>query len=228
MYSRSGCALGALLVIAAGSSAVSARPEDAPSTRPAVRVEVLLTVAPGLAEQARSSMMTEAAAIWRANGVIIDWLPATAVRPVSHQRLRALVVERPQRDSNPDGPFTIGELVRPSNGHPMALMSIDSARRLMDSIRGWAGYDLAGMDPRRLGLVLGRALAHEIGHYLLETPTHASYGLMRPEFDALELADFREGVFALDRSASDWLKSHLGPMTASAESTEPTRFAYAP
>ena len=60
-------------------------------------------------------------------------------------------------------------------------------------------------------MLLGRALAHEIGHYLLDTHTHARHGLMRPQFDALEFTDLRDGTFVLDRTASEWLKSRPGP-----------------
>ena len=34
-----------------------------------------------------------------------------------------------------------------------------------------------------LGRVIGRALAHEIGHFLLGVPAHASNGLMRAMLD---------------------------------------------
>ena len=88
---------------------------------------------------------------------------------------------------------TVGELLRPANGHAMAMMSVASAERLVASARGRAGYDLVNVDDRRLGLVLGRALAHEIGHYLLDTHTHARHGLMRPQFNALEFTDLRDG-----------------------------------
>jgi len=224
MCSRCGCALGAFMALAVGSLTVSAHPEEALRD---VRLEVLVTAAPSLPQSARTSMMNEAAGIWRGHGVVIDWLPATAVLPHSPHRLRALVVERRQPLLSHGEPLTVGELVRPSNGHAMAIMSIDSARRLMASVRGRAGYDLATVDHRRLGLVLGRALAHEIGHYLLETPTHASYGLMRPQFDALEFTDFRTAAFALDRTASNWLKSHLNLGAMSNQRVEPSRFAYA-
>lgn len=68
-------------------------------------------------------------------------------------------------------------------------------------------------------------MAHEIGHYLLDTHTHAHQGLMRPQFNALEFTDRRDETFALDGAASAWLRSHLdiGP-----ELTRPdVRFAYA-
>jgi hypothetical protein len=51
------------------------------------------------------------------------------------------------------------------------------------------------------GLVIGRAIAHEIGHHLLG-PGHSSSGLMRASFSAREFVEGREGSFELsDRDA---------------------------
>ena len=69
---------------------------------------------------------------------------------------------------------------------------------MVSSPRGSEGSELTAVNERRLGVVLGRALAHEIGHHLLDTPTHARSGLMRPHFDALEFTNLRDGTFALD------------------------------
>jgi hypothetical protein len=159
--------------------------------------------------------------------VTIDWLPATSVCPGSRHCLRVLVVEGRQSASSPGEAFTVGELLRPFSAHPVAMMSIESARRLMASVPARAGYDLMAVDNRRLGLVLGRALAHEMGHYLLNTRTHARHGLMRHRFDALEFTDLRDGAFALDRTASEWLKSRLELGANAVRSAEHDRFAYA-
>jgi len=172
---------------------------------PAGRLEVLLTASPMLSELARNAMTQEAAAIWRQHGVALEWLPAAAVRAIGPDRLRVLVVERRPLNARSDREFSVGELIRPAGSHPVALVSIDSARRLVSSLRGRAGYELIAVDERRLGVVLGRALAHEVGHYLLDTHTHARIGLMRPQFSALEFTDQRDGAFALDNDAAAWL-----------------------
>jgi hypothetical protein len=56
-----------------------------------------------------------------------------------------------------------------------------------------------------LGRALGRALAHEIGHYLLGTGQHASHGLLRSTFEPYELLEAvgnaRYGLTASDRQA---------------------------
>ena len=48
-----------------------------------------------------------------------------------------------------------------------------------------------------MGTLLGRVVAHEIGHALLLTLTHATDGLMRASIDADDLRPAVEGQFAL-------------------------------
>jgi hypothetical protein len=71
------------------------------------------------------------------------------------------------------------------------------------------------MRDMRLGVVLGRAVSHEIGHYLLQTDTHATRGLMRARIDAREFADLRSGTFYLDRAA----ETHMAVLAASGASS---------
>ena len=208
--SRSALCMGLSIIL--GSMTLSARGDEVYS-----RVEVMLTATSNLPAEVRAWMTHEAAAIWRAQGVAIDWFPSTDVRPISPHRIRVLVVERRQAAPGSRDEFAVGELLRPSNSDPVAITSIESARRVVESVRGRSGYELIAVDNRRLGLVLGRALAHEIGHYLLDTHTHARQGLMRPQFNAREFTDLRDGIFALDRKASEWLKSRAAS----------DRFAYA-
>ena len=171
------------------------------------RVEVLLTTAPTLSTSARASMIDEAASIWLKQGVVLEWLQPNVTRPVAAGRLRALIVQKRLSTNGSPAQAAIGELIRPENGHPIALISIEIAQHMVSSRRGSEGAELIAVNEMRLGIVLGRALAHEIGHHLLDTPTHARSGLMRPRFNAFELTDLRDGTFALDRDAASWLRT---------------------
>lgn len=64
----------------------------------------------------------------------------------------------------------------------------------------------AGIDPRR---VLGLAIAHEIGHVLLDSNTHAPSGLMRADWSRNELR-------RKDASAWQFLESEAAHVRASA------------
>ena len=69
-----------------------------------------------------------------------------------------------------------------------------------------------------LGRMLGRALAHELGHYLLRSPTHTRSGLMRGDRTVQEfLAPGRLG-FEVDavqhRAVADRVREMTGAQTS--------------
>jgi hypothetical protein len=226
MRYRAASALGTLLsyVMVAGVSTATAeegRPESALS------LEILLTIAPSLPAAARAPLLDEATRIWRSQGVTIDWLSTTAPLRATNRSLRVLVIPRRGPVARQNESLAVGELLGPGKGHAVAIVSIEAAERLVEEARPPGFPLLAPMDHRRLGLVLGRAVAHEIGHYLLDTPTHARHGLMRPRFDAREFSDLRPGTFTLDPDASQWLKDRFLQQTGVTHVVEPARFSYA-
>jgi broad specificity phosphatase PhoE len=55
----------------------------------------------------------------------------------------------------------------------------------------------AGLRDQVIARVLGRALAHEVGHFVLRSPHHSSSGLMRAQQRAAALANSDRKAFAL-------------------------------
>ena len=198
---RSICLLTALT---AGGQGLSAEKSDS-RPLPLLDVEVLLTTSDTLTASARAALIRETESIWRRHGVAIHWLSPSESSPSRQYRLRALIVEK-RSIPRTAGEFAIGELVGLAGSHQVAFVSIEDAQRLVTWTRRDVGYDLVALEERRLGVTLGRALAHEIGHFLLRTNTHARSGLMRSQFDAAEFTDLRDGTFALDRDAVEWLR----------------------
>ena len=107
--------------------------------------------------------------------------------------------------------WIVGELVPQQGQRALAIASIAGAERVLvkAGTHGPVLLDNRALADYRLGIVLGRALAHEIGHYLLDTATHADRGLMRATIDAREFADPRAKTFGLDDEASRWLQRRL-------------------
>ena len=168
----------------------------------------------------------------RPGRVTIEWLsPTEWLCPIANSRkrggrLRVLVF--PRSDSNNTEPNTlaVAQLLRPDSGHAVAIAYIAVAKRIVeDALPSFP--PLTALDHYRLGLVLGRAVAHEIGHYLLDTNTHAKRGLMRPRFDSREFSDLRPGAFTLDPDAARWLKDRSLQQAGGSHVTEPARFSYA-
>jgi hypothetical protein len=185
-----------------------------------VRLRVALTTSMTLPDGVRAVVMREVRDIWKSEGVEIAW----EVFAPSARGLRVLVVSGSGASAEREGHhWPVAELLRDGHGEPLAVASVAAARRVLEA----AGVDgePAAMGKNRLGIVLGRAVAHEIGHYLLNTRGHARHGLMRARIDARDFADLRDGGFGLDDDAALWARTTL--TRESADALRLARFVYA-
>jgi|SoiMethySBSTD1v2_1073268.scaffolds.fasta_scaffold00678_10 hypothetical protein len=177
---------------------------------PVFSLAAVLTVAPDLPVMSRRVLVSEAERIWRREGIALQWPTSTTSDTAA--ALRVLVIDRREALLRPDRDrWRVGELLPQTNRRALAIASIAGAERVLAEA---TDRRLALLEPRqlaeyRLGVVLGRAVAHEIGHYLLATPTHATHGLMRAAIEAREFADPAAKTFALDDTAGIWLRHRL-------------------
>jgi hypothetical protein len=172
-------------------------------------VEAALTTPDDLSDTARQALMREADAIWRDAGVRLTWVDPHAARTASQPALRVIVGRSQDRHADAG---VVGELLRFDNGDATAIASIDRAAAIVRAAGGGAAYGLPdAIVQHRLGTVLGRAVAHEIGHYLLGSAAHASHGLMRARFQPGEFTDLRGGAFELDAASRRRLQQRPEP-----------------
>jgi hypothetical protein len=155
-------------------------------------------------------MKDETSKVWSLFDVRIDWIDpvdattsavdVTVFLEESAEPAPHLVSKR--------GDVVLAALQLPDTpcGTGLARVWVTQARRHAALIPGVlpfpslpARYDLV------LSRALGRALAHEIGHYLLGTSRHTARGLMRADFSPLELLEpatrQRYGLDPVDRDA---------------------------
>jgi hypothetical protein len=170
-------------------------PAEAPVT-----LNLRLTVSNELPGISRKALISETESIWRDGYVKLRWLAGSASAK-SGPSLRILVTPRAVATATGGHQWTVGELLRFEGSTAIAVASITGAERIVAETQAFGLNDLPAVRQYRLGVVLGRAVAHEIGHYVLDTNTHAPYGLMRAAIDAREFADLRAGTFRLDRQA---------------------------
>jgi hypothetical protein len=178
-------------------------------------VDAVLSVSGDLPDASRRVLVHEVESIWRQAGVEIRWVEETH-RDGAALPLRVHVVRGagpPPRRRN----WVVGELLRFTDGAAVAVASITRAEEIVRA----AGAGRASSSPEsvvdhRVGVVLGRAVAHEIGHYLLENRAHATYGLMRPTFQPGEFTDLRSGTFEVDAESR---RRVLDRLAAAAELT---------
>jgi hypothetical protein len=193
--------IGLSIVAMCGTSA------DAEDQRPeATALHVLLTTAPQLTAVSRAALIAEATAVWHRAGVQLVWDSGSGARRAGS--LRVLVIPRPASTDETAQDYVLGELVGLGGASALAIASIDSAERL---IAGWHPPATVpqSLHEDRVGLVLGRTVAHEIGHHLLETRGHTQAGLMRATFAAHELLDRRSPAFDLDGASQTLLRHRI-------------------
>jgi hypothetical protein len=173
----------------------------------------------GLTAAAYNSAIAEAAAIWAAHGVVIrdasPGLPSVADTIV----VRVVVRHRPATSGTQwRGP--LGSMRFDSAGTPLAEITVYLAD-LIEMIER-ANLPGSGGDPwptilreRAIGRAVGRVLAHELGHYLLRSRTHAPSGLMRAVQNTAELVAAERDSFVLSaQDAAHWAELSSGPPPA--------------
>jgi hypothetical protein len=200
-----------------------------------------VTVAAGIPPTLVTRVLEEAGDIWRAAGFALVWrraaaeaaafaravdsgpsLPSALRVIVGHERGRAK-----EENTTPLGWIVFDD---PNTPQQEVYVSYVNARALMDRSRGVIG--LTNLMPTAelqlfLGRAMGRALAHEIGHYLLASKAHTPTGLMMARRTASELfgSDRRRfGIEVLQRQA---IAARLAPapvvVSRSVQSPKQTR-----
>ncbi len=213
----------ALMAIVAGGTSTPDNRVLLASGYSSLVLNLHFTSSDALSPESRRALMAEAESIWKAGHIRLNWLRESTVAE-DGPTLRVLVVARPVARATEYAPWTVAELLRREGSNATAIASTIGARRIVDESRRQLLSEPVALHDYRLGIVLGRAVSHEIGHYLLDTNTHATRGLMRARIDAREFADLRSGTFGLDDAARAYLAAMAAKGTLSPGT--PTAFSY--
>jgi hypothetical protein len=182
-----------------GVCGTAPRAADSPPLESTPVLDLRLTTSTELSGVSARALVNESESIWRDANVRLRWI-TEAKNAETGRPLRILVTRRAVNATN-NHRWPVGELLRFEDRTAIAMASIAAALRIVDEHPELPLMDLPLLRQHKLGVVLGRAVAHEIGHYLLETNDHSPYGLMRASIDAREFADLRTGAFRLDRES---------------------------
>lgn len=117
--------------------------------------------------------------------------------PATEVALRVLVLSRHGGSSSHGDTWPVGEFMKDALPGPTAVTSLAAAARVLEAAR--LPQEPTASVHQRLGRILGRAVAHEIGHHLLGS-AHGKRGLMRARINAADFADLRDGHFEVDRA----------------------------
>ena len=178
-----------------GAALVSSAPECRVGTSGVRVVRVHFFNQSRLTERSFRTITEVANRIWEPYGITIE--------AASQGEAINVVVSGEEAASRfgENAPAVIGTTMF-SNGHatPNLRLSLGAAQRLADWFdvqdQPLRGRPTAALDAIVLR-VLGVALAHELAHYLLDTPEHASEGLLRSRFTLREMANAHPAQLSL-------------------------------
>jgi hypothetical protein len=189
-YRRSVAFASALLALWPGSAAAKE-----------AHVGIALSPRRPVSASIRNSVIDEAARVWKRYDIQVDGKVPTACDGRSMSLLVVLDRERPKEE----GEGGLGAIRFTPDGSPDSTITLhyDTIAHLATS-QPVMGVEPLLWPPRLRDEItaraVGRALAHEIGHYLLRWPHHAKSGLMRGELRASALADPTNNSLVLDDS----------------------------
>jgi len=158
-----------------------------------------------LPSQMVARMQTEAERVWGRLDVHLAWIDSRG-RAAAPDRggLSVMLEEGPYEGSALDADSVLAALTQPPDacGWGLAHVWVRHIERHANALVRSAEHAITSLPPALaetfIARALGRALAHEIGHYLLGTRQHTSRGLMRAQFapnDLLE--DVNESLYGL-------------------------------
>jgi len=133
----------------------------------------------------------EAGAIWAPAGIALQWNRDGATHEARGLTLEVTIDDRPT-PAGRDGALGWVTFTSDRPEHFIHLSRV-SAEDLLHSTPGLNDATIASHEAL-IGRALGRALAHELGHYILRSKVHAGRGLMRATWTSDQtFAVIREG-----------------------------------
>jgi hypothetical protein len=185
-------------ILAGAPEPAAQRPVDLPS------VTITVHTAPKISPVIIDRTLEEASAIWRPTGVTFKWQKAAPVQaeanPPRPTRPRVLIDDKrgtPRGAASPMGWVNFVDDEPDGDIH----ISHANAERFVLTVGGIDGSARRMTPAERfllVGRTLGRALAHEIGHYLLKSREHTTNGLMKGRRTVQEFIDNERRGFDVD------------------------------
>jgi len=204
-----------LLLAAAMTLATGQLARAETAVRP-IRVALAPTVRGALSGIAWRALTQECGDIWAREGIALTWAGADAG---AHVVLPLVFDDREIGKHDPKGEDALGVTVFEGRSLRI-LVSVARARRVNELRRGFAdSRDSTTLD-FALGVLLGRVIAHEVGHALLLTTRHSTDGLMRAQYGATDVRPDMGGQFALSLRERDRLAVRFSNLPAPVQLAE--------
>jgi hypothetical protein len=177
---------------------VVARAEDADRSE----IKIAVSAAADIPDSLLCRILAEAQAIWEPVGLAIAWHRTGTSPPPVDDDVHVIIERGDDRDARSEAPLGWIPFV---NGAPLTCIHLSqtNAERL---IRQTPAIDDATLQSHEVlvGRALGRAFAHELGHYVFGSKAHTRRGLMRATWPtgAFVSSDRRNFMLSSDERAA--------------------------
>jgi len=150
---------------------------------------------PDVTESIVIRVFDEAKAIWGPTNIAFDWRRITSTDMAAEWQLAVTIDD--EREGFAEGHGALGWIPFTADGPaPSIHLSRANTEALIRQTPGVAATTIVGHEIM-IGRALGRALSHEIGHYLLKSKVHTPRGLMRANWPSDELLSHDRRGFEL-------------------------------
>jgi hypothetical protein len=185
------------LAVAAGACVMTVATSGLAAAQSAVQspLAVCLSLSQKVSISARGSavILTESNAIWMPHGVGLRWAEhsdAGCDRQITVKGDQEALAEDGTRESALGWvPFVEG------SARQLVFLRVGPARMLVDALSN--GPRSKGLTDHLLAKLLGRILAHELGHILLNSGGHEESGLMRARYRASDVLGVPASAYTL-------------------------------
>jgi hypothetical protein len=146
-------------------------------------------------------VLEEAADIWRTIGVTFEWRREALERSMltsASSRPRVIIDDSPGTPRENAAPLGWVTFIGEEPGGEIHISRRNAEHMLVGAVAGVMRSMTPAERSLLLGRMMGRALAHELGHYLLRSKTHSTSGLMRSRRTAKEFIDAPRSSFAIE------------------------------
>jgi hypothetical protein len=193
--------LSAALFTASSVTAQTLAPER---TRAAVFVHV--TTIDRVGGFTLNALREEATRIWAQHRVSIRWGSELPPATAGYQAVVPLIFDHRKMSEWADGPHDSLARTVFFGRTQTVYVSMDRVWRMLRAFRSSIpGIDADTSREIRAGVLMGRVVAHELGHVLLMTVRHSTEGLMRPTFSLRDVIGNEEALTALMPADSEKL-----------------------
>ncbi len=151
-----------------------------PSRAAAVSTLVLVVVAtPGISNRTVGGALKEAAAIWSSAGFTLEWRVSNESSMASEPSTMQVILDDGTGTVS-DQDLPLGWITFSPSGAPERVLHLSrrNAIELVDRIDAYRNRPTSYKE-LLVARALGRALAHELGHYLMASRDHSPSGLMK-------------------------------------------------